>query len=144
MSKSVEFPEEAEGSDSDHDHSDACSNTTGLYIADMPIVTQQPDSSCVMCLIQCSVVSPLAGKGGHVPWCSYKKSRGKKSRSPYRRLCAICRNTYKALGWKSLYGTVKVYAKNLGTREGKERHLKLLKSRVQFTKDHGKSPTRKN
>ena len=137
---SIEFPEEAREVSDQEDDADDNVSCGSCHIA---VVINNPGLSCKMCLSKCSYDSPLlTSQGKPIPWSAHKRAPDNLSKCPKNRLCMICRNTYNNLGWHDLYGSIRVYLKALGTREGKERHPKFLKSRAQWIKDHNLNPDR--
>ena len=137
---SIEFPEErTEVSDQEDDADDHVSCVS----CDIPVQINNPELTCKMCMCKCSDSTPLLNSSSRtVPWSAHKKASDGTAKFPKNRLCMICRNTYIRLGWNDQYGSIKVYLRALGSREGKERHPNFLRSRKQWIEDHNANPNR--
>jgi hypothetical protein len=108
---------------------------------DPPIVITRSCSTttCKLCLSSCTAQSPITPaneESQYIPWGTYKKGKDKSTRSPTGRLCAICRNTFYALGWDCEFKSPDEYHKTIGTPTGKEKHQKFLGGRTEWIKQH--------
>ena len=111
-------PREAEDDATDTDDvSDKMSIGT-CTAANVPIVLDSQFLKCKLCLAKCTDFTPLAGfpPGTLIQWVQYRKTADKKSKTMKGRMCAICRNTFRALGWEDEFKSPDKYHKTIGTR----------------------------
>ena len=105
--------------------------------------------SCLLCNASSTEASPLSNRsdfdrwGGKRPWKAYKKITDRVTketvRAPEGRLCLLCFNVYRMLGYDSKCGTVKEYNKKvLSGSQGN--HGAFMSSLQQWIQGHNDNP----
>ena len=163
VSDQTAVPSEAEESDQEPEsladvdtksHASSSGTMKGLPIIMKGSTMKAPVGKmarCFLCRRKADELSPLVKAsatdqwGGFVPWCHYNKVRnpagvviGKK---PSGETCMICKNVYKAIGYRTMYGTTGKYKKVTMTgKEANTIHVAFLAAEKEWIKEHNDNP----
>ena len=163
VSDQTAVPSEAEESDQEPEsladvdtksHASSAGTMKGLPIIIKASTMKAPVGKmarCFLCRRKADELSPLVKAsatdqwGGFVPWCHYNKVRnpagvviGKK---PSGETCMICKNVYKAIGYRTRYGTTGQYKKVTMTgKYAKTIHAAFLAAEKEWIKEHNDNP----
>ena len=106
--------------------------------------------TCALCQKTSVSESPLTSShlhdkhGSRRPWSSYRKVFDKASGATYRvpqsKLCSLCRNVWKLLGFSHKYGNIAKYVKMIA--EKRVDHAVFLASLDEWIKKHNANPNK--
>ena len=117
-----EFELGGAGLDDDDTRSQA---STVHSLSHLPIIMPSNPPVCFMCAQGADAPSPLLSSPGYRPWASFNKVIHEDAfsfRKPAGRLCAICRNVYRAGGFGTRHGNLANYKKLMSKKDGKQLH----------------------
>ena len=132
------------GLDDDDTRSQA---STVHSLSHLPIIMPSNPPVCFMCSQRADAPSPLLSSKGYRPWASHNKViHGPHSmaavsfRKPAGRLCAICRNVYRAGGFGTRHVTLANYKKLMSKKDGKQLHADFLAALKEWIQQHNENP----